>query len=106
MELTNYAVDSKGIKIMAFNSENIPMMNVYNSAGSLKYTEVLRSRADYVDMDSYNIIYNDNRDVYLGKPNSKNISKYTASMDIKRLILIDSRTFAVVYSNSIEFVRM
>lgn len=106
VELTNYAVDSKGIKIMAFNSENIPMMNVYNSAGSLKYTEVLRSRADYVDMDSYNIIYNDNRDVYLGKPNSKNISKYTASMDIKRLILIDSRTFAVVYSNSIEFVRM
>lgn len=106
VELVNYAIDDKGTKIMAFNSENIPMMNVYNSAGALKYTITTQSSIDYADIDSYNIIYNDSRDIFLGKPNSKNVSKYTAPMDIKRLILIDSRTFAIVYSNSLEFVRM
>lgn len=106
VELVNYAIDSKGTKIMVFNSENIPMMNVYNSAGVLKYTVTTQSSVDYADIDSYNIIYNDNRDVFLGKPNSRNPSKYTASMDIKQLILIDSRTFAIIYSNSLEFVRM
>lgn len=106
VELTNYSIDKNGTKIMAFNSGNIPMMNVYNNAGVLKYTVTLQSSTDYADINSYNIIYNDNRDVFLGKPNSKSMSKFTASMDIKDLILIDSRTFAIVYSNSIEFVKM
>lgn len=106
VDLINYSMDTTGTKVMVFNSENIPMMNIYNSSGVLKYTITTQSQADYVDIDSYNIIYNDNRDVFLGKPNSSNISKFTASMDIKKLILLDSKSFVIVYSNSLEFVEM
>lgn len=106
VELVNYAMDGKGTKVMAFNSGNIPMMNVYNSAGALKYTVTVQSQPDCVDVDSYNIIYNDNRSIFLGKPNSRIMSKYTATMDIKHLVILDSRTFVIVYSNSLEFVRM
>lgn len=106
VEVTNYATDDKGTKIIVFSSDNIPMMNIYNSAGALKYTVTTQTQSDYADIDSYNLIYNDNRDVFLGKPNSSKVSKYTASMDIKELALIDSRTFVVVYFNSLEFVRM
>ena len=106
VELVNYTIDNKGSKIMVFNSENIPMMNIYNSAGVLKYTVTTQQQSDFVDINSYNIIYNNNRDVFLGKPNSRKLSKYTASMDIKKLVLIDSRTFAIVYSNSVEFVKI
>ncbi len=106
VELVNYAMDGKGTKVMAFNSGNIPMMNVYNSAGALNYTVTVQSQPDCVDVDSYNIIYNDNRSIFLGKPNSRVMSKYTATMDIKHLVILDSRTFVIVYSNSLEFVRM
>ena len=106
VEVTNYAIDDKGTKIMVFSSENIPMMSIYNSAGALKYTVTTQTQSDYADIDSYNLIYNDNRDIFLGKPNSRRVSKYTASMDIKDLVLIDSRTFVIVYFNSLEFVRM
>lgn len=106
VEVTNYATDDKGTKIIVFSSDNIPMMNIYNSAGALKYTVTTQTQSDYAYIDSYNLIYNDNRDIFLGKPNSNRVSKYTASMDIKELVLIDSRTFAIVYFNSIEFVRM
>jgi hypothetical protein len=106
VDLINYSMDKTGTKVMVFNSENIPMMNIYNSSGVLKYTITTQSQADYVDIDSYNIIYNDNRDIFLGKPNSRNISKFTASMDIKKLILLNSKSFVIVYSNSLEFVEM
>lgn len=106
VEVTNYAIDDNGTKIIVFNSDNIPMMNIYNSAGALKYTVTTQTQSDYADIDSYNLIYNDNRDVFLGKPNSKRVSKYTASMDIKEIILLDSRTFVIIYFNSLEFVRM
>ena len=106
VELTNYTIDREGSKIMVFNSENIPMMNIYNSTGILKYTVTTQQQSDFVDINNYNIIYNNNRDIFLGKPNSRKLSKYTASMDIKKLVLIDSRTFAIVYSNSVEFVKM
>ena len=106
VELTNYSIDTNGTKIMVFRSGNIPMMNIYNSAGVLKYTVTLQSSTDHADISSYNIIYNDKRDVILGKPNSRHMSKFTATMDIKKLVIIDSRTFAIVYSNSLEFVRM
>lgn len=106
VELVNYTVDNEGTKVMVFNSENIPMMNIYNSAGALKYTVTTQHQPDFVGISSYNLIYNNNRDIFLGKPNGRKLSKYTASMDIKRLVLIDSRTFAIIYSNSVEFVKM
>ena len=106
VEVTNYAIDDAGTKIIVFSSDNIPMMNIYNGAGALKYTVTTQTQSDYADIDSYNLIYNDNRDIFLGKPNSSRASKYTASMDIKDIVLLDSRTFVIVYFNSLEFVRM
>ena len=106
VELVNYTVDNEGSKVMVFNSENIPMMNIYNSAGSLKYTVTTLQQPDFVEISSYNLMYNSNRDILLGKPNGRKLSKYTASMDIKQLVLIDSRTFAIIYSNSVEFVKI
>ena len=44
------------------------------------------------------------RDIYFGKTNSKVMSKYTAAMDIKNLIIVSDTTFVVIYSNSLEVV--
>ena len=45
-------------------------------------------------------------DILYGKIGGKQMAKFTASMDIREMMLMDKNTVAVVYSNSIELVRM
>ena len=66
------------------------------------YYEAMRLEIDPYDR-SY-ILYNIGRDIYFGKTNSKVMSKYTAAMDIKNLIIVSDTTFVVIYSNSLEVV--
>lgn len=104
VQLTHSAIDSKGNKLLAFDDGNIPMLNMYSKNGSLKNSITLIGVTDFVDINKKYILYNTGRDIYFGKINSKVISKYTATMDIKNLIIVSDTTFVVVYSNSLEIV--
>lgn len=106
VELSHCAMDTNGNKVMAFEHNNFPTMNIYNKNGSLKYTMTSDTMPQYIDTKSYNVIYNNNRDIILGKPDTKKPYKYTAAMDIRGLVMIDPSSFLIIYSNSIEMVRM
>lgn len=104
VQLTHSAMDNNGNKLMSFDDGNVPMLNMYTKKGSLKETVTLTGVADFIDINGNDILYNIGRDIYFGKINSKDIAKYTATMDVKRLLIITDNTFAVVYSNSVEVV--
>ncbi|MBR5271108.1 MAG: hypothetical protein IKV64_02875, partial [Clostridia bacterium] len=101
-----YAYDDNGNKAILFDSDNLPILQIYNKKGTIKHeitTEELSSHMDI--MDNY-IIYNSGRDVLLRKGSSTKVNVYTATMDIKSLHIIDNKTFAIVHSNSIEIVEV
>ena len=77
---------------------------MYSKRGSLTETATLTGVTDFIDIKNKTIVYNLGRDVYFGKINSGSIIKYTSAMDIKDLIITSSRSFVIVYSNSVEFV--
>ena len=80
------------------------MINMYNKNGRLKSSITLTGVTDFIDINDKNILYNLGRDVYFGKINSDDIVKYTATMDIKKLLITSNNTFVIVYSNSIEII--
>ncbi len=104
VQLTHSAMDSSGNKLLSIDDGNIPIINSYTRKGNLKETVTLTGVTDYIDISGNNIIYNIGRDIYFGKINSKTPAKYTATMDLKDLLIMTENTFVVVYSNSIEVV--
>ncbi len=104
VQLTHSAMDAKGNKLLSFDDGNVPMLNMYTGKGSLKETVTLTGVADFIDISGNDILYNIERDIYFGKINSKDIVKYTATMDIKDLLIMTDNTFVIVYSNSVEVV--
>lgn len=103
-QLTHSAIDANGNKLLSLDNGNIPMINMYNKKGKLKSSVTLTGVTDFIDISDKNILYNLGRDVYFGKVNSNDIGKYTATMDIKKLIITGKNSFVIVYSNSIEIV--
>ena len=104
VQLTHSAMDTKGNKLLSFDDGNVPMLNMYTRKGSLKETVTLTGVADFIDISGNDILYNIERDIYFVKANSKDIVKYTATMDIKDLLIMTDNTFIIVYSNSVEVV--
>ncbi|MCC8160680.1 MAG: DUF5711 family protein [Oscillospiraceae bacterium] len=104
VQLTHSAIDENGNKLLAFDDANIPMISIYNKKGVLKESAELMGVTNFVDINGKKILYNIDRDVYFGKINSDDATKYSAAMDIKNLIIISENSFVIVYSNSIEFV--
>ncbi len=99
-------IDENGDKVLVFTSDNIPMINIYNKRGKLKNTISASKLPNFADVIEGNVIYNVDREVFLSKYNTRIPYKYTAAMDIQKLIPIDEKSFAVVYSNSLSVVRM
>lgn len=104
MQVTHSSIDEDGNKLMAVDNGNIPIINMYSKKGALKESITLTGITDFIDINDKDIIYNIGRDVYWGRINSGNMSKYTAAMDIKDLIILSDDSFVIVYSNSLEFV--
>jgi hypothetical protein len=104
VQLTHSAIDDDGNVLLSFDDVNMPMINMYNKKGVLKESVALAGVADFIDIRGKKILYNKGRNVYFGTINAKIMTKYTASMDIKNLMLISDDTFVIVYSNSIETV--
>lgn len=105
-EFVHYSADDSGNKILAFDASNIPLINIYNSSDTLKQQLSSDEIPDFVDIFGNYIVFNNGRDIIYGKAGSKQMAKFTASMDIKALMMLDKNIVAAVYSNSIEIVRM
>lgn len=106
MNINHYAFDDKGNSLMLVDNANVATLANYNASGKNKHAFSVLSLPDYVAIDGRHIMYNMDRDVILGKTNGRGLSKFTASMDIHGLIMIDKDTFFIVYSNSLELVEM
>lgn len=104
VQLTHCAIDDDGNKLLSFDDGNIPMLNMYSKKGTLKESVTLTGVTDFIDINGRDVLYNIGRDVYFGRINSKDITKYTATMDIKDLLVISDNVFVIVYSNSFEVV--
>lgn len=105
-ELTHTSNDGKGNRIISFTVQNIPALNVYNRAGDLLCTLAADNTPDHIGIYGKTVLYNNGRDIICGSAKSEQKTVYTAPMDIKQLLLINSSTYLVVYENSIEFIRI
>lgn len=105
-QLTHSAIDDNGNTVLTLYDGAVPKLNLYNGSGKDLASVTTDGMADFVDIHDNTVLYSIGRDVFIGKAGAKNITKYTAAMDIKKLILISPSTFAIVYSNSIEFVKV
>ncbi len=104
--LTHAANDKKGNRLIAFTQQNIPALNMYNKNGELVYSYSIENNPDFIDIYGTTVLYNNGRDIICGRVNSENKYLYTAPMDIKDLLLINSRTYIIIYENSIEIIRI
>lgn len=106
VDITHYAFDNTGNKLIHFDSANIPVFHVYSKKGALDHEIIIDDASECIDINGDYILYNSGRDVMLRKAGSDRIKAYTATMDILKLILIDNNVYAVLHSNSIEIVRI
>ena len=106
VEIAHKANDYRGNKIVLFDSNNIPIVQTYNRKGTIKSEVVIEELADCIDIDDDYFIYNTGRDVIMRKGNHNRVRIYTATMDILGLYIIDSKTFIIVHSNSLEIVKL
>lgn len=102
-QMLSYSIDSRGNKIISTEINAVPEIYVYAEGGKLLTHFEVSETPDYVDIMGRSVLYNSNRNVFFGVPGSE--KKFTASMDIKQLKIIDSSTCLIVYNNSIEFIR-
>ena len=103
--LTHSAVDDGGNTALTLYDDSVPKLNLYNKKGKELTSVTTDGMPDFVDINENTVLYNIGRDVFCGKAGGK-LTKYTAAMDIQKLILISQNTFAIVYSNSIELVKI
>lgn len=106
VELACKKNDSQGNKALLFDSDNIPIIQTYNRKGRINAEVVIEELADCIDIEGDYFIYNSGRDVMLRKGNKNRVNVYTATMDITSLHIIDSNTFVIVHSNSLEIVKI
>ncbi len=104
--MTHTANDSKGNRLISYTIQNIPALNVYNKNGDLICTLTIDNNPDFISIYGTTVLYNNGRDIICGKATKEEKSLYTAPMDIKDLILINNKTYLIVYENSIEFVKI
>ncbi len=105
-QLTHSAMDDSGNTVLTLYDGAVPKLNLYNGSGKERSSVTMDGMADFVDIHENTVLYSIGRDVFIGRPGIGSLTKYTAAMDIKKLILISPSTFAIVYSNSIEFVKV
>lgn len=101
-ELQKYEMDNRGNKLVSVEKDAVPYVHVYAEGGELLSVTELGLEPDCLDINGRTVLYNQGRAVYFGTPGKE--GKFTASMDVKNLKIIDSSSFLVVYNNSIEFV--
>lgn len=102
VQLTHSSADIRGDALLSLDDGNVPRLNVYNKRGTQKKSVTLTGVTDFIDINGSDIIYNTGRDIYFG--DIKSMNKYTAAMDIKKLLILSNKSFVIVYSNSLEFV--
>lgn len=105
-ELCHSAMDSAGNKLLALDGGTVPTINLYTRRGAQRGVISTGTAADFIDIDGKTVLYSTGRDIYFGKMGSKSLTKYTATMDIKNLILLGSETYVIVYSNSMEIIKV
>lgn len=104
--MTHTANDSRGNRLISYTIQNIPALNVYNKNGDLICTLTIDNNPDFISIYGTTVLYNNGRDIICGKATDEEKSLYTAPMDIKDLILINNKTYLIVYENSIEFMKI
>lgn len=103
--LTHSDMDTDGNKLLSFD-DGEPRLTMYNQRGGEKGTVYLDGGSDRIDVKGKYVLYNVGRDIYFGKIGDKTPSLYTAAMDIKNLIILSHDTYAIVYSNSMEIIKI
>lgn len=101
-QLLSFAMDLSGNKILTLETNAVPSIHVYAENGNLLTSFETEDTPGSVDIMGRNIIYNMSRDIYFGVPGKE--KHFTASMDVKKLKIIDASSFLVVYNNSLEFI--
>ena len=99
----SYACDDKGMKALLAEVNNTPVIRVYSRSAGIKEEFSPEELPDYIDISDDILLYNNSRMVLFGKAGHE--LKYAATTDIKRLCIVDKKTYAIIYSNSIEFVK-
>ena len=103
-DLSAYSIDKSGNKAAVVDSHNVPLVVIYKKDGKLKDDIRADVLPDFVDINGKQVLYNNTRMILFGK--GKNPEKYAATMDVKGLKIIDSTTYLIIYSNSLEFVHV
>ena len=102
-ELVSAVTDKNGNKISVLDTQNIPKIVVFTKNGNEKESAAINTIPDYSDILENKVIFNSGRIVSFGKLND--LGTYIASMDIKGLKIINDNAFAIIYNNSLEFVK-
>lgn len=105
-DFVHYLSDGEGTNMLVFDSANMPVINLYTKRGKLKEQIVAETLPEVIGIHNGYIAYNSGRTVIAGRAGGKNMTRFNADLDIKKLFLVSEKTFMIVYSNSVETVTM
>ena len=104
--ITRSATDLRGNRLVAYIRDNIPIMNLYKPNGQQEETLYTESVPDHIDVYKSTILYNDGNNIICGGVRDDMKTEYTAPRSVKRLMLLGSRAYAIVYEDSIEIIKI
>lgn len=106
VKLTHTAADRNGNRIVSYTQNNSPVLCIYSRKGDIEYDSIIESEPDCVDIFGTTMLYNNERQIICGRYTNNKLTEYTASAAPKKLMLMSSRAYMIVYSNSLEIVRI
>ena len=106
VSLTHSANDNHGYRVITYTRDNVPIMNVYDKKGKNVDSRDIEATPDFVAIDTTTVLYNNGRDVICGNISDNKKTLYTAPREIKKLIIIDTKSYMIVYEDGLEIIRI
>lgn len=102
--ITRYIMTEKGEKVISFDNHNVSEITIVSRTGDEKKTIKTDILPDCLDCYEDRVLFNSGRTIIVSDPSGEVIARYTASRDIKKAYLINSKKIFIVYTTGIEFL--
>lgn len=104
--LTHSANDRHGYRVVTYTRDNLPIIDVYDQKGKEVNSREIEATPDFVAINMTTVLYNNGRDVICGKITDEDKTLYTAPRDIKKLLIIDTTSYMIVYEDGLEIIKI
>lgn len=104
--LMRYTAEADGKKLCVFDNNNTLELIILSAGGRVRSNIKSDAQPDFVDLCGSYLAYNSGRNLIFSNGSGRSKATYTCTRDIQKAYIFDSSHVLLVYSSSLEFVKL